>query len=138
MGMLFPAKTKYRKHQRRRVRGKASKGATLFYGEFGLQSMDTGFLTINQVESARKALTHHLKRGGRVWLRVFADKIITARAAETRMGGGKGAPVGYVAPVRRGKMIFEIAGVAVEEAKEALRLAGFKLPLATRFVVKGQ
>ena len=136
MGSLFPARTKFRKHQRRRVRGKASRGATLFFGEYGLQCLDCGHLTTNQIESARKALTHHFKRGGRVWLRVFADKIITGRAAETRMGGGKGAPLGYVIPVRRGKIIFEVAGIALAEAKEALRLASFKLPVATRFVEK--
>lgn len=133
---LIPAKTKFRKHQRGRVRGKASAGATLYFGEFGLQSLECGHLTTNQIEAARKALTHSLKRGGKVWLRVFADKIITAKAAETRMGGGKGAPVAFVAPVKRGHIIFEIAGIAYEEAKEALNLASFKLPLATRVVAK--
>ena len=134
--VLVPAKTKFRKHQRGRVRGKATRGVTLNFGEYGLQSMECGHLTTNQVESARKALTHFLKRGGKVWLRVFADKIITARAAETRMGGGKGAPVAFVAPVKRGHIIFEIAGINREEAQLALRLASFKLPLATRMVVK--
>jgi large subunit ribosomal protein L16 len=134
--VLIPAKTKYRKHQRRRVRGRASAGAVLIFGEFGLQIVECGYLTTNQIEAARKALTHSLKRGGKVWVRVLADKIITARAAETRMGGGKGAPVGFVAPVRRGHIVFEIAGISTEDAKEALRLASFKLPLATRFVVK--
>lgn len=133
---LIPAKTKFRKHQKRRVRGKATGGAAVNFGEFGLQSLACGHLTTNQIEAARKALTHYLKRGGKVWVRVFADKIITARAAETRMGGGKGAPVGYVAPVRRGHMIFEIAGIPREAAKQALRLASFKLPLPTRFVEK--
>ncbi|MEE8638300.1 MAG: 50S ribosomal protein L16, partial [Candidatus Margulisiibacteriota bacterium] len=93
-------------------------------------------LTTNQIEAARKALTHYLKRGGKVWVRVFADKIITARAAETRMGGGKGAPVGFVVPVKRGHIIFEIAGIPIEDAKQALRLASFKLPFKTRFVEK--
>lgn len=133
---LIPAKTKFRKHQRRRVRGQAATGATINFGEFGLQSMESGHLTTNQIESARKALTHHLKRGGKVWVRVFADKIITARAAETRMGGGKGAPVAYVAAVKRGHMVFEIAGIPEVDARAALRLAGFKLPLAMRFVAK--
>jgi len=133
---LVPAKTKFRKHQRGRVRGKATVGATLNFGEFGLQSIECGHLTTNQIEAARKALTHSLKRGGKVWLRVFADKIITAKAAETRMGGGKGAPVAFVAPVKRGRIIFEIAGIALEEAKAALKLASFKLPLATRVVTK--
>lgn len=134
--VLFPSKTKYRKHQRRRLRGKATGGATIEFGEYGLQSLECVYLTTNQIEAARKALTHHLKRGGKVWVRTLADKIKTARAAETRMGGGKGAPVAYVAPVRRGHMIFEIAGTSLEDAKEALRLASFKLPIKTRFVVK--
>jgi len=133
---LFPVKTKYRKWQRRRNRGKASSGTSLHHGEFGLQALENCFLTTNQIESARKALTHHLKRGGKVWVRAFADKIITARAAETRMGGGKGAPVGFVAPIKRGKILFEISGVSLEDAKGALRLASFKLPLATRFLKK--
>ena len=134
--VLFPAKTRYRKHQRGRVRGKATGGATVNFGEFGLQSLDCGNLTTNQVEAARKALTLYLKRGGKVWVRVFADKVKTARAAETRMGGGKGAPVGFIAPVKRGHIIFEIAGIPVNDAKQALRLASFKLPFKTRFVEK--
>ncbi|MFH1542197.1 MAG: 50S ribosomal protein L16 [bacterium] len=134
--VLVPGKTKYRKHQRRRLRGKASAGTELFYGEFGLQSLECAYLTVNQIESARKALTHHLKRGGKVWVRMLADKIKTARAAETRMGGGKGAPAAFVAPVRRGHILFEIGGIKFEDAKEALRLASFKLPIATRFVEK--
>lgn len=134
---LVPGKTKFRKHQRRRIRGVASAGNTLNYGDFGLQSLECGRLTTNQIESARKALTHYLKRGGKVWLRVFADKIITARAAETRMGGGKGAPVAFVAPVKRGHIIFELAGIPEADAKVAMGLASFKLPLETRFVKKG-
>jgi large subunit ribosomal protein L16 len=134
--VLFPAKTKFRKHQRRRNRGKASAGASLNLGEFGLQVMETTHLTTNQIEAARKALTGYLKRGGKVWVRVLADKIKTARAAETRMGGGKGAPVAFIAPVRRGHIIFEIGGIARQEAKAALRLASYKLPVKTRFVEK--
>jgi large subunit ribosomal protein L16 len=134
--VLFPAKTKFRKYQRRRTRGLASGGAHLSFGEFGLQSLECAHLTTNQLESARKALTHYLKRGGKVWVRVLADRIITARAAESRMGGGKGAPVGFVAAVKRGHIIFEVAGVSSPEAKEAFRLAGYKLPIATRFVEK--
>jgi large subunit ribosomal protein L16 len=133
---LIPTKTKFRKHQRGRVRGKATAGATIHFGEYGLQAMECYHLTTNQIEAARKAMTHYLKRGGKVWVRAFADKIKTARAAETRMGGGKGAPVAFVAPVKRGHIIFEIAGIALTEAKKALRLASFKLPLETRFVVK--
>lgn len=134
--VLVPAKTKFRKHQRGRVRGKATRGTSLNFGEYGLQTLECGHLTTNQIEAARKALTHSLKRGGKVWLRVFADKIITARAAETRMGGGKGAPVAFVAPVKRGHIIFEVAGVTQKEAQEALQLATSKLPLETRMVVK--
>ena len=133
---LVPSKTKYRKHQRRRLRGKASAGAVVNFGEFGLQTLECGYLTTNQIEAARKALTHYMKRGGKVWVRMVADKIVTAKAAETRMGGGKGAPVAFVAPVRRGHILFEIAGIPMGEAKKALRLASFKLPLETRFVVK--
>lgn len=133
---LIPAKTKFRKHQRMRVRGKASRGATVNFGEYGLQVLECGHLTTNQIEAARKALTHYLKRGGKVWVRALADKIKTARAAETRMGGGKGAPIGFVAPVRRGHVVFEIAGIPLKDAKEALRLASYKLPLKTRFVEK--
>jgi large subunit ribosomal protein L16 len=134
--VLFPAKTKFRKHQRGRVRGRASAGVHINFGEFGLQALECGHLTTNQIEAARKALTHYLKRGGKVWMRAFADKVITARAAETRMGGGKGAPIGFVAPVKRGHIIFEIGGISIADAKEALRLASFKLPIKTRFVVK--
>ena len=134
--VLFPGKTKFRKHQRGRVRGKATRGATLNYGEFGLQTLDCAHLTINQIESARKTLAHYFKRGGKIWVRVLADKIMSARPAETRMGGGKGAPAKFVAPVRRGHIIFEVAGVAREEALAAFRLAAFKLPVTTRVVEK--
>jgi len=132
--VLFPGKTKFRKHQRRRLRGKASAGASLQFGEFGLQSLECAYLTTNQIESARKALTGYLKRGGKVWIRVLADKIRTARPAEVRMGGGKGAVVGFVAPVKRGHIIFEVAGIEADQAKEAFKLAAYKLPIDTRFV----
>ena len=134
---LTPKKTKFRKSQRRRSRGKAGAGNTLFFGEFGLQAMENKRVKTNPIEAARKALTHHLKRGGKVWVRVCCDKIYTERAAETRMGGGKGAPVSWQAAIRAGHMLFEIAGVKKEDAKQALRLAAFKLPLKTRFVEKG-
>lgn len=133
---LVPKKTKFRKHQRRRLRGRASAGAFIHFGEFGLQAMECAYLTVNQIESARKALTHHLKRGGKVWIRPMADKIKTAKAAETRMGSGKGAPVAFVAPVKRGHIIIEIGGVPKEDAKEAMRLAASKLPIEVRFVEK--
>ncbi len=132
--VLQPARTKFRKSQRRRLRGVAARGKTLNYGEFGLQSTELGYLKTNQVESARKALTHHLKRGGKVWVRVLADKPFSARPAETRMGGGKGDPVWFVAGIKPGHILFEIAGVSEKEAKEAFRLAAFKLPLAVRMV----
>lgn len=134
--VLFPGKTKFRKHQRGRVRGKASAGATVNFGEFGLQVLECGHLTTNQIESARKALTHYLKRGGKVWVRALADKIMCARPAETRMGGGKGAPAKFVAPVKAGHIIFEIGGTSLEDAKNAMRLASYKLPFKTRFVEK--
>jgi len=133
---LTPAKTKFRKHQRRRIRGKATGGSSLHFGEFGLQVLEVGYLTTNQIEAARKTITHFLKRVGKLWLCVTADKIITARAAETRMGGGKGTPVGFVAPVKRGRIVFEVAGISAEEAKEAFRLASYKLPFKTRVVTK--
>lgn len=133
---LVPKRTKFRKHQRRRLRGRASAGNALGSGEFGLQSLECGYLTTNEVEAARKALAHSFARGGKIWVKVFADKIFTARAAETRMGGGKGAPAKFVAPVKRGHIIFEVAGVKAEDAKAALRLAQFKLSLATRIIEK--
>jgi len=134
--VLFPKKTKYRKSQRRRNWGKATRGNSIVHGEYALQSLECTHLTTNQIEAARKALTHYLKRGGKVWVRLMADKIFTARPAETRMGGGKGAPDTFRAAVRRGHIIFEIGGVVESEAKQALRLASFKLPIKTRFMVK--
>jgi len=114
----------------------ATRGNALFFGEYGLQSLECGHLTVNQIEAARKTLAHYFKRGGKIWVRLLADKIMSARAAETRMGGGKGAPAKFVAPVRRGHILFEVAGVTLEEAKSALKLAGYKLPVETRFVGK--
>lgn len=134
--VLEPKRTKFRKMQRMRVRGCATGGVELAFGDFGLQALESGYLKTNQIESARKALTHELKRGGKVWVRVLADRPYTARAAETRMGGGKGAPVGFRAAVRAGHIIFEIAGVSRKDADEAFRLAAHKLPLLTRVVGK--
>lgn len=134
--VIMPAKTKYRKHQRGRLRGRASVGAVINWGEFGLQAQECAYLTTNQIEAARKALTHSLKRGGKVWVRTLADKVLTARAAETRMGGGKGAPVGFVAPIKRGHILFEVSGVSEGDAKKAFCLAAAKLPITVRLVVK--
>lgn len=134
---LQPKQTKYRKGQRRRLRGAATSGTGIHFGEFGLQALETGMVTGRQIEAARKALAHFLKRGGKVWIRIFPDKPMTARPAETRMGGGKGAPAYYVAAVKRGRMLFELGGVPEVEAREAFRLAGHKLSLSTRIVAKG-
>jgi len=131
---LTPKKTKFRKSQRRRLRGNATRGNTVLFGEYGLMIMEIGYLKTNQVEAGRKALAHYMKRGGKVWVRGCADKPVTARAAETRMGGGKGAPVGFVLPVRRGHILYEITGLSRKNAEEAFRRAAFKLPLKARLV----
>lgn len=135
MGLL-PKKIKYRQSQRRRMRGRASAGSELSFGEYGLQSLKRAWLQVKQIEAARRALAHYLKRGGKVWIRVCCDKPVSARPAETRMGGGKGAPAFFVARVRPGHIIFELAGVKRDVAMEAMRLASSKLPIATRFVEK--
>ena len=134
--MLMPKRMKYRKAQRGTMKGHANRGATVAFGEFGLQALEPTWLESRQIEAARRAITHHLKRGGKVWIRVFPDKVVTAKPAETRMGSGKGAPDHYVCIVRPGRVLFEVAGVRQELAKEALLLAGHKLPILTRFVVK--
>ena len=131
---LIPKKTKFRKSQRRRVRGKASRGNEVQFGEYGFQVIQSGYLKTNQIESGRKALAHFVKRGGKIWVRGCADKPYTARAAETRMGGGKGAPVGYLMPVKAGQVIFEIAGISMKDAEEGFRLVSYKLPLKGRLV----
>jgi large subunit ribosomal protein L16 len=136
--VLQPKKVKFRKDQRGKRRGIATRGNTLVFGEYGLQILGRGWLKANQIESARKAITHFVKRGGKLWIRVLCDKSATARAAETRMGSGKGDPAYYVAVVKPGKIIFELAGVSREDAKEAMRLAGHKLPIETRLVEKIQ
>ncbi len=132
--MLMPKRVKYRKQQRGRRAG-FSKGATsVDFGEFGLKAMEAGWVTARQIEAARVALTRHLKRGGKVWIRVFPDKPVTKKPAETRMGKGKGAPELWVAVVKPGRVMFEIEGVAEDLAREAIRLAGHKIPIETRFV----
>jgi large subunit ribosomal protein L16 len=134
--MLQPKRFKFRKMHRGRRRGMAHSGNTVAFGEFGIQALEPAWITARQIEAARRAITHHMKRGGKVWIRIFPDKVVTAKPAETRMGSGKGAPDHWVAVVRPGRMLFEVAGVRPELAEEALRLASHKLPIGTRLVAK--
>ena len=131
---VMPKRTKYRKMQKGRNRGKATRGAVVSDGEYGLQATEAGWITSNQIEAARVAMTRFIKRGGKVWIKVFPDKPITKKPAETRMGKGKGAPEYWVAVVKPGRVMFEIAGVPEDVAKEALRLAAQKLPVQAKFV----
>jgi large subunit ribosomal protein L16 len=133
---LLPKKTKYRKYQRGRNRGKASSGCFLAFGEYGLQSTSLGFVTDRQIESARRAMTRYIKRGGKVWIRIFPDKGMTRLPAETRMGKGKGSPEFWAAPVKPGHILFELSGVSIEVAKEAFRLAAHKLPVSTKVTTR--
>ena len=135
--MLQPKRVKYRKLQRGKRRGKAQVGNDVVFGEFGLQAQESAWITARQIEAARRVMVRYLRRGGKMWIRVFPDKSITKKPAETRMGSGKGAPEDWVAVVKPGRMLFEIAGVKESMAKEAMRLASYKLPIATRFMVKG-
>ena len=132
----MPRRTKYRKQQRGSRKGVASAGNRVDFGEFGLQALEAAWITANQIEAARIAITRHVRRGGQVWIRVFPDKPFTKKPAETRMGTGKGNPEGWVAVVRPGRMLFEMAGIDEEVAKEAMRLAAHKLPIKTRFVTR--
>lgn len=134
--MLSPKRTKYRKRQRGMARGKATRGNTIAFGEYGLVAMEIKWITNRQIEAARVAMTRHIKRGGKVWIRIFPDIPYTKKPAETRMGKGKGAPEKWVAAVKPGTVMFELAGVNPELASEALKLAGSKLPLATKFVMR--
>lgn len=134
--MLSPKKVKYRKKQKGRTRGKAFRGSALEFGEYGLQALECGHMSARQIEAARVAVTRHVKRGGKVWIRIFPDKPITKKPAETRMGKGKGTPEGWVAVVKPGRILYELEGVPENTAAEAFRLAGNKLPFATRFVVR--
>lgn len=134
--MLQPKRTKYRKMQKGRIKGNATRGASISFGSFGIKTMDEGFITARQIEAARIAVTRYMKREGKVWIRIFPDKPITAKPAEVRMGKGKGAPSHWVAPVRPGRMLFECDGVPVAVAQEAMRLAAQKLPVRTKFVVR--
>jgi large subunit ribosomal protein L16 len=134
--MLQPKRLLYRKRQRGRTRGTAYRAATVAFGDYGLQAQEPVWVTSRQIEAARRAMTHYLKRGGKVWIRVFPDKPVTKKPAETRMGSGKGAPDHFVAVVKPGRILFEIGGVNVELAKEAMRLAAYKLPIKTKFVYR--
>jgi large subunit ribosomal protein L16 len=134
--MQQPKRVKYRKAQRGRRRGKAQTGNTIDFGDFGLQALESAWLTSAQIEAARRAITRYIRRGGKVWIRVFPDKPVSKKPAETRMGSGKGVPDHWVAVIRTGRMIFEMAGVGENTAREAIRLAAHKLPLKTRFVLK--
>jgi len=136
--MLMPKRTKFRKMQRGRMSGKAKSGSAVNFGEFGLKALEPCWLTNRQIEAARVALTRHLKRGGKIWIRIFPDKPVTKKPAETRMGKGKGAPEYWVAVVKPGRILFEIEGVSQKMAREALRLATAKLPLRTRFVTRSE
>ena len=133
---VMPKRTKYRKMQKGRNRGRATRGTVVNEGEFGLQALEAGLITANQIEAARVALTRYIKRGGKVWIKLFPNKPITKKPAETRMGKGKGAPEYWVAPVKPGRVMFEVAGVSEEVAREALRLASHKLPVKTKFLTR--
>ncbi|HET6844277.1 MAG TPA: 50S ribosomal protein L16 [Candidatus Angelobacter sp.] len=134
--MLMPKKVKYRKQQRGRMRGKAWRGAELSFGDFGLKVLEPGWVTDRQIEACRVAMTRFIKRAGKIWVRLFPDKPVTKKPAETRMGKGKGAPDHWIAVVRPGKILFEMEGVNRADAMEAMRLASHKLPLRTRFVAR--
>ncbi|MDQ7031206.1 MAG: 50S ribosomal protein L16 [Desulfonauticus sp.] len=134
--MLSPKRVKYRKQQKGRLRGKAYRGNKVSFGDVGLKALEHGKLTSQQIEAARVAMIRHIRRGGKIFIRVFPDKPITAKPAETRQGSGKGSPVGWCAPVKPGKILYEIRGVNLELAKEALRRASYKLPIKTAIVVK--
>ncbi|MBR3594528.1 MAG: 50S ribosomal protein L16 [Clostridia bacterium] len=134
--MLLPKRVKYRRVQRGRLTGTATRGNTVTYGDFGLQALEPAWITSNQIEAARIAMTRYIKRGGQVWIKIFPDKPITEKPAETRMGSGKGSPEYWVAVVKPGRIMFEIGGVSKEQAQEAMRLAANKLPIKCKFIVK--
>ena len=134
--MLQPKRVKYRKAHRGRRKGAAQTGNTVAFGQFGLQAQECTWVTSRQIEAARRAITHHIRRGGKVWIRIFPDKPVSARPAETRMGSGKGPPDHWVAVIKRGRILFEITGVKEELAREAMRLASHKLPISTKFLVR--
>src|SRR3990170_3682637 len=136
--MLSPKKVKFRKMMKGRMTGKAYRGSDLSFGEFGLKAMEPGWISSRQIEAARIAMTRHVKRGGKIWIRIFPDKPITKKPAETRMGKGKGSPEYWVAVVKPGRIIYEMDGVTEDIAKAAFRLAAYKLPIATQFVSRGE
>jgi len=136
--MLAPSKVKYRKQMKGRMRGQSKGGSKLAFGDFGLQALAPGWITQRQLEAARIAMTRHIKRGGRIWIRMFPDKPTTSKPAETRMGKGKGAPEGWVAVVKPGRVLYEMQGVTVEVAREAFRLAAHKLPIKTRVLTRAE
>ena len=136
--MLLPKRVKYRRVHRGRLKGTAHKGTKVTYGEYGIQALEPAWITSNQIEAARIAMTRYIRRGGQVWIKIFPDKPVTKKPAETRMGSGKGSPEYWVAVVKPGRVLFEIAGVPEETAREAMRLAGHKLPIKTKFVTKAQ
>jgi large subunit ribosomal protein L16 len=134
--MLSPKRVKYRKQQKGRMRGKAARGSSVAFGTFGLKALECGYLTSQQIEAARIAMTRYVKRGGKIWIRIFPDKPFTRKPAETRMGKGKGSPEGWLAVIRPGRVLYEMEGIPEEVAREALRLAAHKLPLRTKFVLR--
>ena len=136
--MLLPKRVKYRRVQRGRLKGVAHRGNTVNYGDFGLQALEPAWITSNQIEAARIAMTRYIKRGGKVWIKIFPDKPITEKPAETRMGSGKGSPEYWVAVIKPSRIMFEIGGVSEELAREAMRLAANKLPIKCKFVVKAE
>ena len=134
--MLMPKRVKYRRVQRGRMKGKATRGNVIAYGEYGLQAMEPGWITSNQIEAARIAISRYVRRGGKLWIKIFPDKPITKKPAETRMGNGKGSPEYWVAVVKPGRILFEVAGISEEQAREALRLASHKLPIKCKVVAR--
>lgn len=132
--MLSPKKTKFRKQHRGRIKGKASKGNYIAFGEYGIKTLEPAWITSRQIEATRRTITRYVKRGGKLWIRIFPDKPVTARPPETRMGSGKGAPEYWVAVIKPGHILFEISGVQQQTAKEAMKLASYKLPVKTKFI----
>ncbi|KAF3885608.1 MULTISPECIES: 50S ribosomal protein L16 [Nostocales] len=136
--MLSPRRTKFRKQQRGRMTGQATRGSSLNFGDFALQALEPAWITSRQIEASRRAMTRYIRRGGKIWIRIFPDKPVTMRPAETRMGSGKGSPEFWVAVVKPGRILFEIAGVSEEIAREAMRLAAYKLPIKTKFIKRSE